>query len=95
MCPPDIALLQITLFALFVALLNALRPRALCVHNTNRKNLRMSIFVSNLIDSIQTLSLVYFVKELNAGPTGALTNESSRQSELIVLRLQRAKNHQL
>jgi hypothetical protein len=95
MCPPDIALLQITLFALFVASLSALRPGAPCVHNTNRKNLRMSIFVSNLIDSIQTLSLVYFVKELNAGPTGALTNESSRQSELIVLRLERAKNHQL
>ena len=73
MCPPDIALLQITLFALFVASLDALRPGAPRVHNTNRKNLRMSIFVSNLIDSIQTLSLVYFVKELNAGPTGALT----------------------
>ena len=95
MCPPDIALLQITLFALFVALLDALRPGALRMHNTNRKNLRMSIFVSNLIDSIQTLSLVYFVKELNAGPTGALTNESSRQSELIVLRLTRTKNPQL
>ena len=95
MCPPDIALLQITLFALFVASLDALRPGAPRVHNTNRKNLRMSIFVSNLIDSIQTLSLVYFVKELNAGPTGALTNESSRQPELIVLRLERAKNHQL